>query len=1071
MPDRLGVAASQAVLMDAYGKFVAGRKLGGGQGSSVYVAEGGGAGAAAGIAIKVFNPGFAAFELDLGASAPAEHAAFLEGAESRIGLQKRAAETSPCVAPVFDTGRVPGAVWCATRLYPRSVERILRERTRLTGGQVVHVLGSVVRGALAFRQTCGRSHGNLKPANVLISGGESLQAAVVAIADPLPGGEDRAEAYERADLRGIGELLYQIVRRREVTGPDWEDLLLPLELTEHWTATFGRDASRWLALCNRLLDRELSLAALDLARLARELDALKPRRRTALLAVGAVAVAAGLGGLGLWRWARPERTGQLTVDSEPAGAALLLNGVPVGNTPWSRKLPPGRVALVASNELGTLPADLTVVAGQVTPHTFRFEYGAVRLASEPPGATVHDADDRPLGTTPWASGRLRPGSHSFVVRLPQHHPVAVQASVAADGRTNALPVATLRRVTGPNVSVIVKVEPRELGRAVVITNLATQQSGVGSPGVFELPPGASRFELVLPEPWPVRTFAVNVGTNSEQTFVERIPAGRIDLDSEPAGAAVWVGTQLAGQTPVNRLWPTGSYAFEWRLAFHSTNRFETNLADGGVVQRRETLKELLRPVRLVANIDGVRVYATNAELGRFGGWRVGPGGTNVGLPGTNVLIAEFADEERGRLGPVVQTNAAADRTTTNEYAFRFAYRAVDVRVPTGATVAVEGRELSQRPVRRYQALGEAVTYAVAAEHFHPTNLTLRFDQEGDGVSTNVVLTARLYPVILDVAPPVAEVRLLASGVVLTHGPNALPWGDGRYLVTASHPRLGAVTGVVVLAEQGVTQSLALAHARISIATRQRGLVVSEGTATLGRTPLTNLYLPPGDHRFSFASRAGSTNWGTNLVDGAGVEVSLPFQFLPDAVTNSLGIQLVYVGEADLYVQQFETTREQYKGLLPLPADPVPCGGPDCPVVLVGWTNVVDFCAGLNGHSAERTLLAANDLEGWIYAIPTESEWGVFAPAADLGNEPEAVFATFSGPQAIRAARRSANRYQVFDLHGNVAEFCLGTDGARLLMGGSYLTTKRTARQPAPEQALIGRAPEVGFRVVLKRPGS
>lgn len=1054
--------------MQSYGKFEVSRKIGTGQGTVVYAARTGPAPVPEEYAVKVSSPELLLLETD-GAALEARTAA-LAATRNSIELQKAAAAGSPFVAPILDQGQDESQVWYATRFYPRSLGRILRERTRLTGRQVLHLLLGAVRGARAFKQACGRSHGNLKPANLLVAGSARLESATVVVADPLPGGPEQAAACELSDLKAIGQMLYEIVRRKEAAAPEWEELVLPLELSGDWTATFGKYAPRWLTLCNRLLDRQLTLASIDLARLEQELEDLRPKAAVSPILVIAVLAVLGAGGLIAWWLTRPANVGRLTLKSDPPGATLLIDGQPVGSTPWDRKVAASQLSIIASNEFGVEQCALAVVAGRSTNYTFQFQYGQAAITSDPPGASVTDADDRQVGNTPFVTSRLRPGQYSYVLRLTNHHPAAVQVTIPPNGRTNQTPMVTLRRITGPSVSVIVKVEPRELGAVAVITNAATQQGG-RAPSVFELKPGRSQFELLLPPPWPRRTFEAQVGTNTEQTIVERVAAGRLDFDSEPSGATVWAGTDLVGVTPTNRLWPTGTFVFEWRLPYHATNRFETNLTDGAWVQRRETLAELLSPVRLVANLEGVRVYATNAQLGRFGDWRVGTAGTNVGLPGTNTLVAEFADPQTGTLAPVILTNAMAARKATNEYRFNFAFGSVSLDTTPRATVSVGGRELTGRPVRRYQIPGEPVTYAFAADHFDSTNLSLVVGN-GETLTTNVALKPTLYDVVLEVSPPVAQVRLLSLDLPLTNGLNRLPWGNGRYDLAATYPRLAGATNSITMTERGVTQAISLAYARVNFATKQRGLQVAEGTDRLGLTPLNDVYLPPGKHTFTFASRAGSTNWTTDLARGASEQFTLPFQFMADFLTNSVGLRLAYIPEADIYVQQFETTRAQYSALLPLAADAVACSTPDCPVVLVAWTNAVDFCNKLNVRDAEKSYLDSQDLGGWVYALPTEAEWTVFAPATDLPSEPEAVFANFTGPLPINDARKSANHFRLYDLHGNVAEFCLGADGTtKLLMGGSFFTTKRSIRQVAPEQAINGKAPEVGFRVVLKRAGS
>ncbi len=877
--------------MQTYGNFEPGRRIGAGHGTAVYAAREEMAGAQS-RALKLFAPHLTSIQAEIDqAPAPApEWAAFLEDAQARIQIQKQGAESSGFVAPIFAEGHDASSVWYVTRLYPQSLERILRERTRLAGGQVIHLLLGAVEGALALKRACGRSHGNLKPGNVLLSGAARLQKAEVVVADPLAGGPGQAEAFELADLRAIGRMLYELVRRREIGPQDWASLILPLELNTEWSEIFGKDAPRWLALCNHVLVRQLILASLDLARLKRTLHSLKPKPPVLPVAAAILLLVGGVAGAIFWWLSRPANVGRLVLSSDPPGASLFINGRSAGTTPWKSALAPGQVSVLASNELGEIQAGLAVRVGQTTRRQFQFDYGRALITSQPPGATVEDDEGR-MGTTPLLTRRLKPGGYRFVVRLAHFYAETLSVRITSDRTTNRPPVLMLRRMAGPNVSVIVKVSPRELENDVVITNPATGQSRVGSPAAFELKPGPSRFELLSPAPWPERSVEVSVGTNTEQTVVEQIPAGRLILDSTPPGAAVWAGTNLAGITPINRVWPPGDYTFEWRLPFHATNYFETNLLDGATVRRQETLRQLLKPVELAANLEGTLVYATNAQLGQIGAWAVGPQGTNVALGGTNTLVANFADPQRGMLDPVIVTNAFASLTLTNHYRFDFAYGTALVELPPGSSVSVGGIQLSARPIRRYQTPGQPVTYVVTAPHFDTAHIALAVGQDQTN-ATNVVLQPALYNVVLKATPPGLHLRLLSSDTSLSEGLNRLRWGPGRYTVVASYPHLGFATNTFLMNEQGVTQALSLAYSEISLATRQRGLRVAEGDDALGFTPLANLYLPPGVHTFTFTSQFGSefgsTNWSTNLLAGANEAVSLPFQFLFRQTPVSLG---------------------------------------------------------------------------------------------------------------------------------------------------------------------------------------
>ena len=67
-------------------------------------------------------------------------------------------------------------------------------------------------------------------------------------------------------------------------------------------------------------------------------------------------------------------------------------------------------------------------------------------------------------------------------------------------------------------------------------------------------------------------------------------------------------------------------------------------------------------------------------------------------------------------------------------------------------------------------------------------------------------------------------------------------------------------------------------------------------------------------------------------------------------------------------------------------------------------------------------------------------------------------------------RQSFNKYGIYDLFGNVFEFCSGPNGEKFSVGGCFTSTKGQARKAVEQnpEAVAAGAPEYGFRVILKR---
>src|ERR1700677_1883070 len=309
------------------------------------------------------------------------------GATSRIEIQKKAAASSSCVAPVFASGRDSRGAWYVTLLYPRTLLKVVLGHVGLGAEGFHRIIRCVVDGALALKQTAGRSHGNLKLSNVLMSGALKIKSAEVVISDPLPGGADEVERYELEDLHCIGRLIYQLVFRREITNLDDWALLLPLTVSKEWTDVFGKNAGRWVELCNQLLDPALSLGTCDLERLAAEIRLLEPKPAISVPAMAAIVGVLCVCGVAAFVYVRMSSRCVLVLSVDPPGATILLDGnsQKAGRVPVST----GDHTVVAQYpNLDDVKTNITIGKGETTSVSLGMDYVAATVASVPPGAAV-----------------------------------------------------------------------------------------------------------------------------------------------------------------------------------------------------------------------------------------------------------------------------------------------------------------------------------------------------------------------------------------------------------------------------------------------------------------------------------------------------------------------------------------------------------------------------------------------------------------------------------------------------------------------------------------------------------
>jgi formylglycine-generating enzyme required for sulfatase activity len=111
--------------------------------------------------------------------------------------------------------------------------------------------------------------------------------------------------------------------------------------------------------------------------------------------------------------------------------------------------------------------------------------------------------------------------------------------------------------------------------------------------------------------------------------------------------------------------------------------------------------------------------------------------------------------------------------------------------------------------------------------------------------------------------------------------------------------------------------------------------------------------------------------------------------------------------------------------------------PNAPAANVDWNDVNEFCLRLTALERERGQLDANE----EYRLPTEAEWEYSCRAGTTarwcwGNQENAIdsYAWYKKGQnatgrAHAVAAKSPNAWGLYDVHGNVWEWCSDWDGA------------------------------------------
>jgi len=120
----------------------------------------------------------------------------------------------------------------------------------------------------------------------------------------------------------------------------------------------------------------------------------------------------------------------------------------------------------------------------------------------------------------------------------------------------------------------------------------------------------------------------------------------------------------------------------------------------------------------------------------------------------------------------------------------------------------------------------------------------------------------------------------------------------------------------------------------------------------------------------------------------------------------------------------EVTQEQYE--MVMGSNPSRYKGPRLPLESVSWIEAKRFCKGLS------------EMEGATYRLPTEAEWEYACRAATKGDYSFGDDDTFirefawydgnSGQQTHEVGSKMPNPWGIFDMHGNVCEWCEDWDG-------------------------------------------
>ena len=282
----------------------------------------------------------------------------------------------------------------------------------------------------------------------------------------------------------------------------------------------------------------------------------------------------------------PVITGKMTVNTDPPGAEVEIDGTTRGRSPISLDLPAGSHTLLvrANGQSRTVP--ITIAAGAEVSQYLDLPkagsaLGQLQVRTDPAGARV-SIDGTPVGKTPMTIVEIEPGEHSVTLEGDNG---SVTQKVVIEAGVSASLVVPMGAPAGAVASGWLAVT------APLVVDLQENGRLLGNSGIDKimLPAGRHEIELVSEHLGYRETRTVQVTPGRTATIAVTLPKGTVSLNAIP-WASVSIDGESVGDTPIGNLPLT--------VGPHEVVFRNTELGE----QRRTVMVTTRAPVRLSVDL-------------------------------------------------------------------------------------------------------------------------------------------------------------------------------------------------------------------------------------------------------------------------------------------------------------------------------------------------------------------------------------------------------------------------------------------------------------------------------------